>query len=159
MSDCLQLSDFLDAGITTAVGVLGTDTITRSQVPKEPLSHVQHDHNVISPAHSRRSTCSAKAASMLNTLYAMQENLVAKCRGLNDSGMTCYHWCGGYAVPCPTATGSIQRDMCLMDTCLGVGEVAVSDHRSSVPSVNHLANIARCCREPVLICTHPAQSP
>ena len=33
--------------------------------------------------------------------------------------------------------------MCLIDTCLGVGEVAVSDHRSSVPSVNHLANIAR----------------
>ena len=28
----MQLSDFLDAGITTAVGVLGTDTITRSQV-------------------------------------------------------------------------------------------------------------------------------
>jgi len=46
-------------------------------------------------------------------------------------------------VPCPTATGSIQRDMCLIDSCLGVGEVAVSDHRSSVPSVNHLANIAR----------------
>ena len=61
---------------------------------------------------------------------------------LTDSGMTCYHWCGGYAVPPPTATGSIQRDMCLIDSCLGVGEVAVSDHRSSVPSVN-LANIAR----------------
>lgn len=27
----MQLSDFLDAGITTAVGVLGTDTVTRSQ--------------------------------------------------------------------------------------------------------------------------------
>ena len=136
MSDCLQLSDFLDAGITSAVGVLGTDTTTRSQVPKEPLSHVQHDH-LVSP-------CSAKASSMLKSLYAMQENLVAKCRGLTASGMTCYHWCGGYAVPCPTATGSIQRDMCLIDSCLGVGEVAVSDHRSSVPSVHHLANIARC---------------
>ena len=73
----------------------------------------------------------------------LQENLVAKCKGLTASGMTCYHWCGGYAVPAPTATGSIQRDMCLIDSCLGVGEVAVSDHRSSVPSVNHLANIAR----------------
>ena len=28
----MQLSDFLDAGITTAMGVLGTDTVTRSQV-------------------------------------------------------------------------------------------------------------------------------
>ena len=73
----------------------------------------------------------------------LQENLVAKCKGLTASGMTCHHWCGGYAVPAPTATGSIQRDMCLIDSCLGVGEVAVSDHRSSVPSVNHLANIAR----------------
>ena len=33
--------------------------------------------------------------------------------------------------------------MVLIDSCLGVGEVAVSDHRSSVPSVNHLANIGR----------------
>ena len=46
-------------------------------------------------------------------------------------------------MPPPTATGSIQRDMCLIHSCLGVGEVAVSDHRSSVPSVHHLANIAR----------------
>lgn len=76
----------------------------------------------------------------------MQENLVAKCKGLNASGMSCYHWCGGYAVPCPTATGSIQRDMCLLDSCLGVGEVAVSDHRSSVPSISHLANIASQAR-------------
>ena len=84
--------------------------------------------------------------------------MVAKCKGLNASGMTCYHWCGGYAVPCPTATGSIQRDMCLIDSCLGVGEVAVSDHRSSVPSVNHLANIARCmiaCRSLCCIKTSP----
>ena len=28
----MQLSDFLDSGITTAVGVLGTDTVTRTQV-------------------------------------------------------------------------------------------------------------------------------
>ena len=69
---------------------------------------------------------------------------MAKCKALNSSGMTCYHWCGGYTVPPPTATGSIQRDMVLIDSCLGVGEVAVSDHRSSVPSVQHLANIARC---------------
>lgn len=71
---------------------------------------------------------------------------MAKCKGLSSGGMTCYHWCGGYAVPPPTATGSIQRDMCLMDSCLGVGEVAVSDHRSSVPSVHHLANIASQAR-------------
>ncbi|KAL0018949.1 hypothetical protein WJX77_003320 [Trebouxia sp. C0004] len=77
-----RLSDFLDAGITTAVGVY-TDTTTRSQ-----------------------------------------EHLVAKCRGLTARGMTCYHWCGGYAGPCPTATGSIQRDMCLIDSCMGVGNLA-----------------------------------
>lgn len=35
MHVCMQLSDFLDAGITTAVGVLGTDTVTRSQVRLE----------------------------------------------------------------------------------------------------------------------------
>ena len=35
-----QLSQLIDAGITTAVGVLGTDGISRSQVPKKPTFHL-----------------------------------------------------------------------------------------------------------------------
>ena len=59
---------------------------------------------------------------------------MAKCRALNDDGMTAYHWCGSYRVPPATVTGSIQGDICLIESCMGVGEVAVSDHRSSAPT-------------------------
>ncbi|KAK9803274.1 hypothetical protein WJX72_005026 [[Myrmecia] bisecta] len=96
-----QLSTFLNAGITTAVGVLGTDSVSRCQ-----------------------------------------ENLITKCKALNKDGITCYHWCGSYRIPAATITGSIQRELCLIESCIGVGEVAVSDHRSAVPIAHELARIA-----------------
>lgn len=43
----MQLSDFLDAGITTAVGVLGTDTVTRSQARLNVLQLVLEQINTI----------------------------------------------------------------------------------------------------------------
>ena len=34
----------------------------------------------------------------------------------------------------PVATCSLQRDLCLLPSCVGVGEVAVADHRGSAPT-------------------------
>ncbi len=68
---------------------------------------------------------------------------MGKCRGLNDDGMTAHHWCGSYKVPPATITGTVQGDVCLIESCIGVGEVAVSDHRSSAPTAQELARIAR----------------
>jgi len=45
-------------------------------------------------------------------------------------------------VPTPTLTGSIRKDLILIDKIIGVGEVAISDHRSSMPTVHELARIA-----------------
>ncbi|KAL4437512.1 hypothetical protein ABPG77_003493 [Micractinium sp. CCAP 211/92] len=95
------LSQLLRAGITTVVGVTGTDSVSRSQ-----------------------------------------ENLVAKVRGLAAGGITAFHWCGAYRLPPATATGSVQRDLCLLESCVGVGEVAVSDHRGSAPSPQELLRLA-----------------
>lgn len=72
-----------------------------------------------------------------------QESLLAKCRALTAEGLTARHWAGGYAYPPPTITGSAQRDVCLIESCIGVGEIAVSDHRGSVPSAAELARLAR----------------
>lgn len=72
-----------------------------------------------------------------------QESLLAKCRALTAEGLTARHWAGGYAYPPPTMTGSAQRDVCLIESCIGVGEIAVSDHRGSVPSDAELARLAR----------------
>ncbi len=71
----------------------------------------------------------------------LQENLVAKVRGLAADGITAFHWCGAYRLPPATATGSVQHDLCLLESCVGVGEVAVSDHRGSAPSPQELLRL------------------
>lgn len=50
--------------------------------------------------------------------------------------------CGSYRLPPATITGSVQRELCLIEGCIGVGELAVSDHRGSVPTPHQLAQLA-----------------
>lgn len=95
-----RLSKLVEAGITTAVGLLGTDSITRHP-----------------------------------------ESLLAKTRALNNEGITAYMLTGAYTVPTPTITGSIQRDVAFIDPIIGV-KTAISDHRSSAPTVEALAQMA-----------------
>ena len=63
-----------------------------------------------------------------------QENLLAKAYALENEGLTAYMYVGSYEVPTPTITGSIRSDIMLIDKCIGAGEIAVSDHRSSQPN-------------------------
>jgi beta-aspartyl-dipeptidase (metallo-type) len=66
-------------------------------------------------------------------------SLVAKARGLEAEGVSTYLYTGSYQVPVRTLTGSIQGDLVLVDKVLGVGEIAVSDHRSSQPTFEEVA--------------------
>jgi beta-aspartyl-dipeptidase (metallo-type) len=97
----LVLSDAIRGGITTIVGCLGTDGVTRSL-----------------PA------------------------LLAKARGLDDEGISTFIYTGDYAVPTHTLTGSIERDLLLIEKVIGVGEVALSDHRSTQPTFDEFARLA-----------------
>jgi len=97
----LGISRFTRAGITTVVGLLGTDDVARG--PRE----------------------------LLATLYA-----------LRDEGLSAYGYAGGYHVPPTTLTGSIRGDLVFVDALIGVGEIAVSDHRSSQPTLDELLRIA-----------------
>jgi beta-aspartyl-dipeptidase (metallo-type) len=97
----LLLSDAVRGGVTTVVGCLGTDGVTRS------------------PA-----------------------SLLAKVRALDAEGITAFMWTGHYAVPVQTLTGSIERDLLLIDKVIGVGEIAISDHRSTQPTFDELARVA-----------------
>ncbi|HEX6141199.1 MAG TPA: hypothetical protein VFZ01_00650, partial [Geminicoccaceae bacterium] len=92
-------------GITTIVGVLGTDGISRS------------------PA-----------------------DLLAKVRGLRAEGIDAYMYTGAYRVPPPTLTGDIQRDLTWIPEVLGVGEIAISDHRSSQPTQDEIARLVADAR-------------
>jgi beta-aspartyl-dipeptidase (metallo-type) len=97
----LALSRFSTAGVTTLIGLLGTDDIARS--PGE----------------------------LLATLYALREE------GLNAWGLT-----GGYHLPPATLTGSVRGDLVYLEALIGIGEVAISDHRSSQPTGDELLRLA-----------------
>ena len=100
----IGLAELSRAGITTVVGVLGTDGTTRT----------------------------------------MQE-LVARTLGLRDEGLSAYCYTGSYEVPVRTLTGSVRGDLAFVDPVVGVGELALSDHRSSQPTFDELVRIASDC--------------
>lgn len=97
----VPLSRFTRAGVTTVVGVLGTDDLTRT--PAE---------------------------------------VVAAARGLEAEGISAWCHTGGYHLPPATITGSVRGDIVHIDRVIGVGEVAVSDHRSSQPTFDELVKLA-----------------
>jgi beta-aspartyl-dipeptidase (metallo-type) len=73
-------------------------------------------------------------------------NLLAKANGLEEEGINCYMYTGSYHIPVKTITGSIQDDIILFEKIIGVGEIAVSDHRSSQPTIEELTKIAASAR-------------
>ncbi|NKB87800.1 MAG: beta-aspartyl-peptidase [Acidobacteria bacterium] len=69
-------------------------------------------------------------------------DLVAWTRELGAQDVSAYCLTGGYHVPLTTLTGSVRGDMAWIDVVIGVGELAISDHRSSRPSNEELVRIA-----------------
>ncbi|MDX1678281.1 beta-aspartyl-peptidase [Arsukibacterium sp.] len=101
----MQLTDATLGGVTTAIGVLGTDATTRTLT-----------------------------------------NLLAKAHALQTEGITTYCHTGSYQVPCRTLTGSITDDLILIDKFIGVGEIAISDHRSSQPTTDEIRKVAAAAK-------------
>ena len=95
------LSRFTRAGVTTVVGLLGTDDVVRT--PRE---------------------------------------LLAQVHALREEGLSAYAYVGGYHLPPATLTGSVRGDLVLIEPLIGVGEVAISDHRSSQPGFDELMRVA-----------------
>ncbi len=101
----VTLSDLTPYGITTVVGLLGTDGIAREMT-----------------------------------------SLIAKTKSLREQGISAYCHTGSYQVPVHTLTGDIIKDIMMIDEIIGVGEIAVSDHRSSQPSFSDFKKIAADAR-------------
>ncbi|GHB01815.1 beta-aspartyl-peptidase [Modicisalibacter luteus] len=68
-------------------------------------------------------------------------DLLAKVRGLGAEGICAYMYTGAYRVPPPTLTGDIQRDLAWIPEVIGLGEIAISDHRSSQPRQDEIERI------------------
>ncbi|KYN90151.1 isoaspartyl dipeptidase [Vibrio cidicii] len=98
----LLANEAAKAGVTTVVGALGTDSLTRT------LS-----------------------------------NLLGKCRELQAQGLSAYFYSGSYHIPLKTLTGSLESDLMFIPEILGVGELALSDHRASVLTLNDLVEIGK----------------
>ncbi|WP_144701281.1 beta-aspartyl-peptidase [Fictibacillus phosphorivorans] len=101
----IYLSDVTKAGVTTIVGVIGTDGIARTMT-----------------------------------------SLIAKAKALKEEGISCFVHTGSYQVPVKTLTGNIETDIMMVDEIIGVGEIAISDHRSSQPLASELARLASQAR-------------
>jgi len=97
----IALSPIALAGVTTLVGCLGTDDVSRHP-----------------------------------------ETLLAKANQLEEEGVSAYIYTGSYQLPPPTITGSVRKDVALIPKVIGVGEIAISDHRSSQPTFEELARVA-----------------
>lgn len=95
------LSHYTGHGITTVIGLLGTDDVARG--PRE----------------------------LLATIHALREE-----------GLSAFGYCGGYHLPVATLTGSVRADLVFLEPLIGVGELAISDHRSSQPTLDELLRIA-----------------
>lgn len=74
------------------------------------------------------------------------ESVLMKAKSLRLQGASAWIWTGSYQVPVPTITGDIGRDLALIDEVIGVGELALSDHRSSCPTTDELIRIAAHAR-------------
>lgn len=97
----VNAAEFIAAGVTSPVGALGTDSITRSL-----------------------------------------EVLFGNIMSLRSAGLAPFMYTGAYRVPAPTLTGDVARDLTLIDPVIGVGEVAISDHRSAQPTLEELRRLA-----------------
>jgi beta-aspartyl-dipeptidase (metallo-type) len=97
----VPLSRFTMAGVTTAIGLLGTDCTTRSI-----------------------------------------GELLSCVRGLSELGFNALCYTGGYSVPPPTLTGSVRGDIVHVDRIVAIGEIAISDHRSSQPTYDEIIRLA-----------------
>ena len=96
----LEISRFTRHGVTSVVGLLGTDDVTRH--PRE---------------------------------------LVAAVHGLRAQGLGAWCWTAGYHHPPVTITGTVRGDLASIDSILGV-KTAISDHRSSQPTLDELLRLA-----------------
>lgn len=97
----LNEMDMIKGGVTTVVGTLGTDGISRTM-----------------------------------------EDLIAKAKSIKENGFSCWTYTGNYHIPIKTLTDSIEKDIMFIEEIIGVGELAISDHRSSYPTYKELKTIA-----------------
>ncbi|MGE6169119.1 beta-aspartyl-peptidase [Aeromonas media] len=81
------------------------------------------------------------AALGTDSLTRTPAQVLGKVREYRAAGVSAYMYTGSYHLPVKTLTGSVESDIMLIPEVLGVGELAISDHRSSAPTHDELARL------------------
>lgn len=81
------------------------------------------------------------AALGTDSLTRSPAQVLGKVREFRAAGVSAFMYTGSYHLPVKTLTGSVESDILLIPEVLGVGEVAISDHRSSAPTHDELARL------------------
>ncbi|MGE6215128.1 beta-aspartyl-peptidase [Aeromonas media] len=81
------------------------------------------------------------AALGTDSLTRTPAQVLGKVREFRAAGVSAYMYTGSYHLPVKTLTGRVESDIMLIPEVLGVGELAISDHRSSAPTRDELARL------------------
>ncbi|MGL5478190.1 MAG: beta-aspartyl-peptidase [Clostridium sp.] len=73
-------------------------------------------------------------------------SVVAKVKALKEEGISAFCYTGSYDVPVQTMTESIKGDLMLVEEVIGVGEIALSDNRSTQPRLDQFINLVAQAR-------------
>ncbi|WOE86669.1 beta-aspartyl-peptidase [Aeromonas veronii] len=82
------------------------------------------------------------AALGTDSLTRTPAQVLGKVREFRAAGVSAFMYTGSYHLPVKTLTGTVESDIILIPEVLGVGEVAISDHRSSAPTHDELTRLA-----------------
>jgi beta-aspartyl-dipeptidase (metallo-type) len=86
--------------------------------------------------------CSVIGVLGTDDLTRNTQTLVTQAYALREEGLSAWCHTGGYHLPLTTLTGSARSDIVYIDPIIGVGELAISDHRSSQPNLDELLRVA-----------------
>lgn len=74
------------------------------------------------------------------------KSLIAKAKGIKEYGLSAYIYTGSYRLPLKTLTGSVMEDIMLIEEVIGIGEIAISDHRGSNPTFDEFTRVVADAR-------------
>ena len=74
------------------------------------------------------------------------ESLLAKANALEEEGISTYIYTGSYRLPIVTITEDVMKDLLVINKVIGIGEIAITDHRSSQPTTDALKQLTSAAR-------------
>lgn len=74
------------------------------------------------------------------------QSVLMKAKAIKQEGLSAFMYTGAYQVSTPTILGDVAKDIAMIEEVIGVGEIALSDHRSSCPTTPELIRLVEHAR-------------